>query len=122
MDESGLYGPADFPVAVFEGAAHWSFSSGPPPSLVAKNDLKPEVDADAAHTLLGGIFADFLSAKIGQSASALAAVKKAVATTADIVAPIIESLVMESFIHIGDACNSDYRMPSECAPYPKYPG
>jgi hypothetical protein len=32
-----------------DGASHWSFASGTPPSAVMKKDLKPEISEEDAH-------------------------------------------------------------------------
>lgn len=38
-----------FPVFTLEGASHWSFATGVPPSAVKKRDLRPEISESDAH-------------------------------------------------------------------------
>lgn len=113
---------AEFPVTVFEGVAHWSFGSGPAPGLVHSHDLKPEVDEDAAHAMLGRVAADFLSSIITGNDTAIAGVAAAVESSAPIIAPIVAALQSEGFIHLDQpACNTDYPLPPNCPAYPRYP-
>jgi hypothetical protein len=115
----------NFPVVTFEGVTHMQFASGAPPSNVKKNDLKPEVDDDAAHDMIATVMADFLRAQLGgagvDQASAKAAVAAKVKTTGTLMAPVIAALEQEGYHHFHDACNSDYAMPAACPAYPRYP-
>lgn len=40
---------AMFPVYALQGATHWSFASGTPPTAVKIRDLKPEISAEDAY-------------------------------------------------------------------------
>ncbi len=121
------HGPAsnvyDFPVVVYEGVSHMQFASGPPPALVKKSDLKPEVSEATAHNLTAATISLFLDvqAKTPNSPAAQAALGKQTKETETLLAPIIASLEQEGFIHFLPPCNSDYPMPS-CPAYPRYPG
>ena len=76
------HGPAsnvyDFPVVVYEGVSHMQFASGPPPALVKKSDLKPEVSEATAHNLTAATISLFLDvqAKTPNSPAAQAALGK----------------------------------------------
>jgi hypothetical protein len=50
-----------FPVTAIEGISHMQFASGPIPSNVLKNDLKPEVSAEEAHSLIANDVVAFAS-------------------------------------------------------------
>ena len=121
----------NFPVVVYEGVSHMQFASGPPPALVKKEDLKPEVSIEAAHNMTAGTIANFLNVQaaqltipgwvFGDASDSKAALEKEVQATGTLVAPIIASLEQEGFIHFKAPCNSDYPMPN-CPAYPRYPG
>lgn len=49
-----------FPVFTLEGAAHMSFMSGVPPSLVMKKDLRPEINEADAHKIFAGEIVKFI--------------------------------------------------------------
>ena len=120
---------ADFPVVLFEGANHWSFASGPPPSNVKSNDLKAEMSEDDAHAAIAATIADFMAVRLAghpggfpsDASAAATSLSAAVADTGSIVAPLIAALEQEAHVHLKPACNSDYPMPASCPDYHRYP-
>lgn len=121
------HGPAsnvfDFPVVVYEGVSHMQFASGPPPALVKKSDLKPEVSESTAHNLTAQTISLFLDiqTKSENAQAARDSLTEQIKETEALLAPIIASLEQEGFKHFLPPCNSDYPMPS-CPAYPRYPG
>lgn len=114
------------PVVLLEGLTHWSIASGPAPSNVQKNDLKPEVAEDDAHAQIASLVADYIAVRMGngdgngKSGDALASIAQAVTATAATTKPILDAMALEGFHYLTAPCDSDYPTNPSCA-YPKFP-
>ena len=111
---------------LLEGLTHWSIASGPAPSNVQKNDLKPEVAEDDAHAQIASLVADYIAVRMGngdgngKSGDALASIAQAVTATAATTKPILDAMALEGFRYLTAPCDSDYPTNPSCA-YPKFP-
>lgn len=89
-----------FPVAVVKGASHMQFASGTPPSLVKKNDLKPEITEDVAHQKITEIMNYFIEDNT-------VAMKNVLLATSQFLSPLIDALKLEGSYHLNDPCYDD---------------
>ena len=82
------------PVTVVPGMNHYEVASGSePPTFVAANDLRPEIDEAAAHGAIANDTVAFISAVLGLAD--WSALEARVASSADFVQPIVSALEME---------------------------
>lgn len=87
-----------FPVEVLEGVAHYQFAGGVPPSFVQKNDLRGDIDDDAAHKLVGKTMTKFIDdiIKTGGATSS--------DQTVDYMTPFVDAMVLEGSSIMKDPC------------------
>ena len=113
----------DRPVVLLEGLNHWSFSSGPLPSNVRKNDIQAEVSVEDGHAMIGEVVSDYMSSLFGSDSERAAAGQKivdAVKKTGEMLDPVTAALQLEGYHHLNPPCNSDYPTNPTCQ-YAKYP-
>ena len=90
-----------FPVEVLEGVAHYQFAGGVPPSFVQKNDLKGDIEDDAARKLIGKTMTKFIDDVLttGGASSSEA--------TVDFMAPFVDAMVLEASAVMKEPCYQD---------------
>ncbi len=115
-----------FPVVVVPGANHMSFAAGTPPLPVAAVDLTAEISQEEGHQTLGRIMAAFVRARLAMALSpsalesAAEVMQAALKTTAQLVDPFIDAMLLEGSWHFQPPCNSDRPSP-HCPFYPAWP-
>jgi len=86
-----------FPIIAIEGTTHMSYMTGDAPSNVRKNDLRPTMDEDKAHILIGGYMNDFLNQILND-------VPVNTAISDHLLAPMVEAMKLEGYYNLKKPC------------------
>ena len=98
---------------VIPGMNHYQFvASGTPPSHVAKNDIKPEIDNAAALKQVTEVIATFIQFTLGDI-SKKSVLTSHVALSAQLLDPLISMLKLEGFFHFDPPCSLKTK-PEKC--------
>lgn len=97
---------AAFPVIVIPGMNHgqWAVFDGPAPNEVATYDLEAEITSAQALAAGAAALANYVSAVVGGSATAAAAVAKSQAASATFLAPLLNAQLFESSYNLLPPC------------------
>jgi hypothetical protein len=86
-----------FPIVAIEGTSHMSYITGDAPKNVRKNDLRPTVAEDEAHTIIAETMNDFVNKFLNGSGMNTKDSDK-------LLAPLVEAMELEGFYNLKPPC------------------